>query len=583
MSAQIEKTSLESPGQVGTRRMKRYSSIDFARGLAIFMMVWLHTFMRWFDQDRIVADITNGTAPLFLVVLMAVSLFFGSWAGFFLMVSAIGNMISMARGLERGQSAADLALKQVIGGMLLLVFAYLTESLTGYHGAIGELAKGSTNWLNPFWYRGYHMETIHTVAWCVILNGIVQGLLSMKGGFKKFSRNIKIYAILAIAVIAVTQLVWWGFDAMVPNGDFSHGTNPLTGHPWQYGDLRKLDFFTNFLLVFVQPWAGQVEPLFPFLAVSFIGSMIGLYLVKPRTGDEGKNTKTLRISMAGGFTLMVGMFVVVLAILLLRPGDPIDGLLNVLRKAYDVTDIEQYGVWLPWFLMVTGGQWGAICLLLRLVEFRGKSAPFARKTLLFRRFGFVAFSIYNYQFLDVLPVMLTALLLGMPAWPLPSFYTTTIWLALALIIVTWAVVLWLWEKTSYAFGLEWLIAKISGLIIPSKRRERKAEGTPRLPWWKTERLDPQGALHDAEWINIVDEKDIDHANLKDSKLAFKLTMTGWIFFPGFFVGLALSRESRKTEGINWANKAASIVSIIGIIWVAAFITITLILTTGLLF
>ncbi|NMC06354.1 MAG: hypothetical protein GYA24_14145, partial [Candidatus Lokiarchaeota archaeon] len=531
-----------------------------------------------------VIDIGNGSAPIFLVVLLAVSLFFGSWAGFFLMVSAVGNMISMAKGLERGQNASDLAMKQVIGGVLLLVFAYLTEGTIGYHGAIGDLVTGNfTSWWATAMYRGYHMETIHAVAWCVIINGIVQAILSMNAGFKQYSRNIKIYAILAIAVIAATQFVWWGFDAMVPGGDFSHGTNLVTGHSWQYGDLLRLDFLTNFLLVFVQPWAGQVEPLFPFLAVSFIGSMIGLYLVKPRAGDEGKNTKTLHNAMAGGFFLMIGGFVIVMVILLFRPGDPVDGFLTVLRKSYDVTDLEQFGVWLPWFLMVTGAQWGAICLLLRLVEFRGKSAPFARKTLFFRRFGFVAFSVYNYQFLDVLPVMLAGMILGFPAWPLQRFYTVTIWLALALIIVTWAVVLWLWEKVDYVFGLEWLIAKISGVIIPSKRRVRKEAGGGRLPWWKTERLDPQGALHDAEWINIVDEKAIDHEGRKDSKLAFKMAMTGWIFFPGFLVGLAISKESKKTEGLNPHNKAAGIVSIVGIAWVIAFFTITLLLPTSILF
>jgi hypothetical protein len=46
---------------------------------------------------------------------------------------AVGNMISMKKGLERGKSASDLVVKQFIGGVLLFVFAYFIEGLTGHH------------------------------------------------------------------------------------------------------------------------------------------------------------------------------------------------------------------------------------------------------------------------------------------------------------------------------------------------------------------------------------------------------------------------------------------------------------------
>ena len=63
------------------------------------------------------------------------------------------------------------------------------------------------------------METIATIAWCMIINGIVQGLLSINGGYNKIRRNIIIYAILAIIVIIVTQPLWnWLYTNITIDG-----------------------------------------------------------------------------------------------------------------------------------------------------------------------------------------------------------------------------------------------------------------------------------------------------------------------------------------------------------------------------
>ena len=78
--------------------MKRYPSVDYLRGLAIFLMVYLHTFMRWFDRDTFIDQVGAGTAPLALVILLVLSLFFGSWCGFFLMVSEVFLLDSVLRG-----------------------------------------------------------------------------------------------------------------------------------------------------------------------------------------------------------------------------------------------------------------------------------------------------------------------------------------------------------------------------------------------------------------------------------------------------------------------------------------------------
>lgn len=563
------------------RIMKRYPSIDFLRGFAIFLMVFLHTFMRFLDIDGFVSTIVEGGAPLSLVLLMVILLFLGSWAGFFLMVSALGNMISMFKGLQKGRNVKDLVIKQVIGGILLLIFAHLSEGLIGYHGAIGDLVLGEENWLNTMWYRGFHQETIHAVAWCVIINGIVQGILSMGNGWKKINRNIKIYAILAIIVVALSQFVWWGFDALVSDGDFSHGTDPNTGRSWQYGHWLELNFFVNVLRIFWQPWAGQVEPLFPFLAVSFIGSIMGLYLMKRQDEPQNHETKPLKVGMLIGFLLMLGGLIFVAIGLISAPGDPFDNLLTLLRSAFDVTALERdFGLlWLPYFIMVTGSQIGAILLVFRVVEFRGKAESFANKTTFFRRFGFVAFSIYNFQFIDVIIIFLLSFIPGFPAFGSNQLDVIQIWVAIVLIFLLWHVVLITWEKANYAFGLEWCIAKISEVAIPVKKRE----GAQKLLWWKTPRLDPQASLYDAEWIEIISAEDIDHKNLKESKLAFKLGLCGFIFFPCFALAALIGKESQATEGENKYNKRAKIIGIVFFTISIAILGVLSILNTSILF
>jgi hypothetical protein len=540
--------------------------------------------MRWFDQGTLEQQVMDGVAPLSIVVLLAICLFFGSWCGFFLMVSALGNMISMHKGLEKGLSVKSLVIKQVVGGFLLLLFAYLSEGMIGYKGAIGDLLKhpGSTTWWELILFRGYHMETIHAVAWCVILNGLVQGLLSMNGGWKKINRNIKIYIILAVVVIIATQFVWWAFDNWIsnitgiPDLDWSNGNNPISGTHWYRGHLTKLPWWWNLAAIFLQPWAGNVEPIFPFLAVSFIGSIIGLYLMEVKDKKDLKDTSTLKKGMLVGFLMaFIGLLLVVIPIVL---DDPFD-IFTLLGEGFNVTGLERdFGwTWLPYFIMCTGSQLGAICLVFRLVEFRARSKKTANNTKFFRRFGFVAFSVYNFQFIDVLVVYPIGFLFGKTMNSM-SFDALQIWIVIAAILLLWHGVLLLWEKVHFALGLEWMIAKIAGILFPSKKRE----GEEKLPWWKSKRLDPKTMFYEPEWIDIITDENIDHENLKDSKLAWKVSLTGWIFFPSFWVALTLAKASIEKEGENEFNKKAKIMGIIGSCVFAFNLTLLSILTTAIL-
>ncbi|TFF88052.1 MAG: hypothetical protein EU549_03730 [Promethearchaeota archaeon] len=538
--------------------MRRFASIDFLRGLAIWLMILVHTVMRWYDRTWIEAG--GVEVPGILLVLMILLIVIGGSAGFFLMVSAIGNMISMWRNLEKGISIKGLFLKQVLGGLLLLVFAMLVEAIIGYKGALGQLVI--SEWEYGVWayrYRFFHMETIHTIAFCIIINGIVQVILSRNNGFKKIKRNVIIYAILAVICVILTIPIYNIVRYFIPG--YPLGLNPETGIPVQYpliGISGLGDFLASFFLF---PIAGNPEPLFPFLAISFIGSIIGILMCK-----EKPSKSFPKKGMYIGFAMfIIGAVGVVTAI---ATGFETFG--NFLANFWNITGLYPNS-WFWWFICVNGIAIILILLIIRCVEFRGIGADFAKKTIYFRRIGFVAFSIYSFQFLDCLPRFLYGLIPGIPTYP--TMMGPQVILLIPLVFLTWELILRLWEKVNFTGGLEWSIGVIADRLIPAKG----AKG----PWWKPSRLDAKEYLYKAEWLNIIPKSEVEHEKLKDSKLAFKLSLLGFIGFPLSIIALFISRTSKKTEGKNKYNRAAMILSIIGLAFLAILLVVLSFITVML--
>ncbi len=248
--------------------------------------------MRWVDRAPIMSDM--GSYSLFSIIFFIAVLFMGAWTGLFLLVSATGNMISMHKSYERNPKASTTVIKQIIGGFLLVLAGMITETLTGYGGYLGNLAIGRPETWTVIFSNFFHFETIHAIGWCVILNGITQGILSLKGGWKKINRNIVIYMILAILVVAITPTIW---NAVSKFEGYPYGIRSFTWEIFgqsfdvtskvQMGYLGYDSFGRLVILFFLNPLAAPVEPIFPFLAVSYIGSIIGLFLIRKQKEMDG--------------------------------------------------------------------------------------------------------------------------------------------------------------------------------------------------------------------------------------------------------------------------------------------------------
>ncbi|MFX1499808.1 MAG: hypothetical protein ACFFDH_02455 [Promethearchaeota archaeon] len=562
--------------------MRRFASIDFLRGIAIVLMIFLHTINHVLDVQGFIDEIDN--IALINIVAFIVLPFLGGLAGFFLMVSAIGNMISMYRHLQAGKNVRDLVIRQIMGGVLLLIFAMISESILGIHGAIANLMKSlddvsAWNW-QVILYRGYHFETIHTIAWCIILNGIVQGILSKNDGWKNPNRLIKIYIILIVVIITLTPLMWWIIDLVIPG--YPWAINPTTGVEVQYPYIGKSQWWEFITLFFFNAIAGREEPLFPYLAVSFIGSIIGIVLAQDKE-EVGKHYISFpkKLMQIGAIMFIIGSIGILVNIVLLITEVDIDAALDLYisipfhrnwvpeNPSIDSSYLPVLG-WLFQFMSLNGA---AICLIMvvvRLVEFRGRGKEFADKTRFFRRFGFVAFTMYNIQwFYFLVWFIVSSLIYGQPYLKLDWIGT---FLTIAITFLILHGILLAWERIKYTGSLEWTMGTIAAQIIPTRKIEGK--------WWQLGQLNIEEAFYNAEWLNIIEKDKISHDLKADSKLSYKLSFLGFLFFPVSFITYILAKESKKTEQINTYNKRAILISLVGIVFFLMWLILSCLFSLG---
>ncbi len=555
--------------------MRRYASIDFLRGLAILMMLILHIISDLLDIDGLTANMGNLT--LLELVLLFVLPFFGGLAGFFLMISAIGNTISMQKQLMKGMSSKDLAKRQVFGGFLLLIVAMLAEGVLGYHGMIGNIFKSlndpsAIDW-SPGLYRGYHFETIHTIAWCIILNGAVHAYLTREGKWKDLKTLTKQYLILAAAVLALTPFMWWLADVIVPG--YPYGEDPVTGRALMYAEFGKSsvwDFIIRFLLA---PLAAKWEPVFPYLAASFLATIIGIYLSQEKKDiDRSYIKKYLKFGL-GMFGIGAIGFIINMVLVVVQQGiDPALALYPQISEHRYWT--QENGVpflgWLFQFLLLNGFGIVAITMIIRNVEFRGRGKKFADQTKFIRRLGFIAFTAYTMQYIYHFAFFVVSSLVGEP-------YVRMNWgptmLALGLSLLIYHILTWAWEKIGYIGSMEWMIGTIASYVIPGKKLKD-------YNWWKRGQLDVENAFYNAEWINIIDEEEIDHNNNSESRYAFKLARLGFLFFPFSFMAYRTAKNAAKIEEPNEYQEKGEKLALGGIIFFIVWLVLFSSLKLGML-
>ncbi len=561
--------------------MKRYASVDFMRGLAIALMLVLHMVMHTLNVDAITEDFSG--VKFIEFILMIVLPFFGGLAGFFLMVSAAGNAISMENALQRNISPASLARRQVLGGFILLCFAMLVEGLIGYHGDLGvfvheslkaasdpDLGPVRWSWDHSLW-RFNHFETIHTIAWCIIINGIIHSILVSREKYRDKRKLIRAYVGLAVIVLLLTPVVWGAADLIIPGYPAQEGTY-LASYP-RIGQ----DSFGRFLLVFfLQPLAGHPEPLFPYLAVSFIGTIFGIFLTMPESRRRGKvfiNT-ALR---SGMIVYFIGLAGVIANIFLVIQQTGFDKGLDLYIHIWDhrgwTPDLlgAPLAGWFFQFLLLSGFSTLLVAAMIRLVEMRGRAKTFGDKTRFVRRFGFVAFTNYTIQYLYFIAMFISLdLIFGIPYGRRAGLWGSAV-LTIIIGMGMFALLLYMWEKIRYAGSLEWMVKQCNYFFNPVRRRRLKTMG---VKWYRAGLLNVQSSFYRPEWVNIRTEDAIDHEHAEESRLAFKLGIAGFVFPPFAFAGYLIALRAAEAEGDSREHRRAlrltALSVVVFLVWVLLF-------------
>lgn len=529
------------PDRSGSSRpATRYASVDLLRGVSIVVMLVLHALMDTLDSEYYISRLETG--GLINIVALIILPLLGGMAGLFLLTSAIGNMLGMSRNLQKGHAPYAVMRKQILGGVTIVLFAMVAEAVFGYHGALGQFMLnlddlGSTDY-SPMYYRAYNIETLHTIGYAEILNGITHGVIASRFDVAKHTAKvIRIYWMLAALVVALTPLVWWLSSWMMPGYPFA--INPVTGQPMYLaviGTSPPQDLITYFL---VNPLAAPVEPLFPYLATSYVGSIIGLQIARnPESFDRSFIRRYFAVGMVCFVVGAVGFSLLLLN--LMREGS-LEEMILQYRRIFDhrfhTTENKMPGGWFWQYLTLSGATLMIATLSFRLVEFRGKGKVVADRLAFIRRFGFIAFTIYTVQWVYFIMHFLVSIAMGLEP------YTPLHWLG------TWAVVAFsllaldglmrIWEKVDYIGSIEWAIISINNRLSGIEKQVSADGATAK--WYQQGRLNVAGVFYGPQWKNL----DAWNTPSDERRLIWYSSIAGIVVFPFSLIAFALIRAYQR--------------------------------------
>ncbi|MHA1116210.1 MAG: heparan-alpha-glucosaminide N-acetyltransferase domain-containing protein [Candidatus Heimdallarchaeaceae archaeon] len=465
----------ESVEMKEVKQMKRIASLDFQRGLAIFMMVILHEIQHMYDISWATnIDQLLQKSPLIIASVFLIA-FLSGWAGYFLLISAIVNVLAMTKKAAKGYDPNKILAKQILTGVGLLIVGAITEGLL-YYGYIGTSirSKGTTPWaihtVQDFWLRFgrafFTMETLQAIGWCMIINGIIHYFLIKNKGYLKIKRNVLIYAGLAFAILALSYPLWRLIDPLYP----------------KWPDEVTARSYHNFKTYIFVVLAGDLEPLFPFLSVSFIGSIIGILLAKPKPSK--KLPQYLGIA-SFGFAILGGILLVIGEI----TKDPL--------VRFDFTWNRPN---LSYFMFLLFAWIGVVALLLNYVEFKGNPEKFANRKFVrtMRLWGTVALTVFSLQIFSLLPRWLFSFLVDDDLVRDKLPYEKAGYALLVALFVTYCYHLLIvtWSKKNFKYSFEWFIIRLASL------------GTKEV----SNRLDVDTIMNKTYWISfkepiVIDEKE----------------------------------------------------------------------------
>ena len=263
--------------------MKRYSSIDFMRGLAIIGVLCFHFLTRIYNVGAAEATITDHpTSVIAFIFLYILVWFVSSFDKLFVMISAFVNMVTVEKqwnvAMERDSSPDgikkayhNILTSQLTRGGIIVIFGYISEVFLNNFilFTILRCNQAGNNAVDNF----FMSNIIGTIGWSVIIVSTVY-LTFLR--YNKTPTQTKILlGICVVLVLIITPLVNSLLN-LIPGYQTASGSN------WS-----QLSIGWNILFFFLAPFLFISQPVFPYVAVSFMGAILALQLQPNAISKKG--------------------------------------------------------------------------------------------------------------------------------------------------------------------------------------------------------------------------------------------------------------------------------------------------------
>jgi len=445
--------------------MKRLSSLDFLRGVAVFGMTIFHVF-GVSQKLEIPSDITE-LSP-FILILGIIVINFQHWRGFFIMISGVVNTYQMFRAFESGKTRIQILGKQLFSGIILILLGKLLITYFYFYGIIDNWTR-SGGWNRDFLTMFFYFDTIESLGFMMILSGLTFFFLSYIPK-KNICVIVSFFTLLMLAIVIIivspTVHEWVGQIAGVAISSDTELFRSF-GYAFDYGISEKT------IRIFLNAIGGREAPLFPMWGAFLVGEAISILLL-----HTNLRKWMLRLVYLPCFLMIlwgVYEFIFLFGIENLNP------FFHVFPRWYS-------------FLSV-GTQAMVIILFLIRIEFnhRINKDRWLRGTKYFRRFGVFALTVYFFQLLEAGPRLLFGVIFGIETEARSQL--SVIWTIIMIItnILLWSGLLYASDRWLHGVGSwEWILMVVRNPI----------------KWWKSKRkgLDLHGMLHNVEMIQFLDGK-----------------------------------------------------------------------------
>lgn len=403
---------------------KNFAGLDVLRGIGIFSLLVMHTAFYHFGG---LFELDLNDPPL-IVTLIGLILMF---AGVFAMISGLVHTYQYIRKTEQLNKPHTTAIRHNLkSGLFVLTIAYLYFIFTGPGLAnMSEKFMSNSILVELFTSGKLISTTLERILYVDSLVMIAMNILLL-GLFYRFQhRFIKR---ISPGFYLISALVFFVLS--------------LVRIPLYTVYLDALDS-ANWLVILSLNWlVNKNNPIFPYLSFALFGAWIATLLV---TVDFKSMVKKV---LPAGITL----FIAGVALYILLPD-------TMLQRSIDP-------VWFALMMAQNGLFMLFILAALKIYDF-GKSRPLGLISRFFARFGIAGLSVFFIESV-VSAAIASVLRIFIPAL---SFDIPGALLFGLILAVTWGIVLIVWEKFGYIYGIEYFYTRFLSSTGGSEKAEKLKE------------------------------------------------------------------------------------------------------------